>query len=72
MSFLCTFSISQFYYLMCPGLTRKIDLPLDSDINNYLTLVKADIYEDGILISDAKVNYKFDGVNHTFFINHTN
>jgi hypothetical protein len=43
-----------------------VDLPLDSNVYDYLETVKAQIYEDGILIDDAKVSYKYNGVNRTF------
>ncbi len=43
-----------------------IELPLGSDIYDYIDSVEANIYEDGQLISDAKVSYQFNGVNRTF------
>jgi hypothetical protein len=44
----------------------SVDLPLDSNVYDYLETVEAKIYEDGLLIDDAKVSYKFNGVNRTF------
>lgn len=43
-----------------------VDLPLDSNIYEYIETVEARIYDDGQLISNAKVYYKFNGVNRTF------
>ncbi|BCR35495.1 hypothetical protein [Mariniplasma anaerobium] len=44
----------------------EVDLPLDSNIYDYLETVEARIYDDGMLIDDARVSYQFNGVNHSF------
>lgn len=43
-----------------------VDLPLDSDIYDYLETVEARIYDNGKLVTDAKVSYQFNGINRTF------
>lgn len=43
-----------------------VDLPLNSNIYDYLETVEARIYDDGMLIDDAIVSYQFNGINHSF------
>jgi hypothetical protein len=44
----------------------EVDLPLNSNIYDYLETVEARIYNNGDLIDDARVTYQYNGVNRTF------
>jgi len=43
-----------------------VEVPLDEDINQYIEVPQALLYNDGVLIEDAQAYYQRTGVNRTF------
>jgi hypothetical protein len=66
MSFFNIFFNFTILFLNVSWFNTEVDLPLNSNIYDYLETVEAKIYDNGVLIDDAIVTYQFNGINRTF------
>lgn len=66
MSFLCAIFNFTILLFNVSWTNKRVDVPLNANIDHYISIPQANIYENGVLIEGANVHYVYNGINHTF------